>query len=372
MMSYDAIVIGDGIAGLGAALGLARYRKKVLLIGRSGIKGGATPRAAGILDPFLEMDPRSPLFKLAREAFLGYSRWARHSGFSLQKAGYRTVGMIYIAMDRREETHLRRRLVWQKKSGISVRWLSAREILKREPYVSRNLRGGLFYPSIPRVQPEKLMKVMRVSAKKRGVQTLLSKACVKLVVSGKEVQGVSLRGRFFKSKVVIQAAGAWCGVSGALGARLPVKPVRGQILIAKKEKIKISSILHSVNGGYIVPWDPETLLLGSTVEHAGFKPATTVRGLRSIRRRTEKIVPALKTAQMLTSWAGLRPFPKDRLPIIGPAKIKGLYWAGGYYRSGILISGLAGELLAEGVVTGRMPASLKPFSAARFEGSTQK
>ena len=121
-----------------------------------------------------------------------------------------------------------------------------------------------------------------------------------------------------------------------------------------------------MDGGYIVPWDPGTLLLGSTVERAGFKAKTTAKGLRSIRRRTEKIVPGLKTARIVTSWAGLRPFPEDRLPIIGPAAVKGLYRAAGYYRSGILISGLAGALLARGIVTGRMPRRLKPFSPNRL------
>lgn len=366
---YDMIVIGDGIAGWAAALGLARCRKKILVIGKTGIQGGSTAHAAGILDPFLEMNQGSPLFKLAQEALFSYPRWVRSLGVSLEEAGYKTVGMIYIAMNGAQEKELRRRLTWQKKTGIPVRWLSASQVLAREPQVSRNLRGGLFYPSIPRVQPEKLMKALRASARKKGVRILMSKSSAKLVISRERVQGVNLEGRFLKSKAVIQASGAWAGVSGT---PLPVKPVRGQILIVKKGKSKISSILHSMDGGYIVPWDAGTLLLGSTVELAGFKPQTTSQGLLSIRRRTEKIVPALKTAKILRTWAGLRPFPKGRLPIIGPTGVKGLYGAAGYYRSGILISGLAGELLAKGIVTGRMPRPLRPFSAKRFKRSLRE
>ena len=366
VMDYDAIVIGDGIAGLGAALGLARYRKKILVLGKTGLEGGSTARAAGILDPFLEMNPGSPLFKFAREAFFGYPRWIRSLDLSLEEAGCKTYGMIYIAMNGREETALRRRLAWQKKTGIPVRWLSGREIFKREPQVSRSARGGLFYPSIPRVQPEKLMKALRVSAKKKGIRMIQTRFSAVCQLSQNHVTGVRAGNRFFKSKIVIQAAGAWAGVSAGAGTPLPVKPVRGQILIVKKGKMEISSILHSVDGGYLVPWDPATFLLGSTVERAGFKPGTTAKGLRSIRRRTEKIVPGLKTARLVTSWAGLRPFPKDRLPIIGEAEIRGLYQAAGYYRSGILISGLAGGLLAQGIVTGRMPRRLKPFSPNRL------
>ena len=377
-MNYDVIILGDGIAGLGAAIGLARYHKKILIIGRKR-PGASTAHAAGILDPFLEMNVRSPLFKLAREAFRRYPAWLRSLGVSLQKAGYKKTGMLYLALDRSEERQLRRRFAWQKKSGIPVRWLEAHQIFKMEPSVSRKVRGGLFYPSIPRVQPEKLMKALIAFSQKQGIRILKTKRAAQLIChcegspsgddkarSISQVAGVRLENRLFKSNIVIQAQGAWAGNDRNAEIRLPVKPVRGQALIVQKGKTRISTILHSMDGGYIVPWDPGNLLLGSTVERAGFNPVTTSRGLESIRRRIERIAPRLKGARILTAWAGLRPFPKDRLPIIGAGRIGGVYLATGYYRSGILMSGLAGEFLAKGIVTGKMPHILKPFSMNRF------
>ena len=366
-MGYDAIIIGDGIAGLGAALGLARYRKKILVIGKQGLRGASTPRAAGILDPFLEMNARSPLFTIARAAFRLYPAWLRGLGISQEAAGYKKTGMLYIAMNREEASDLRRRFQWQKKSGIAVRWLDATRILKREPAVSRRLRGGLFYPSIPRVQPEKLMKVLTRVARKKGIRIVKTKSSARLALSRNRVTGVKLGRHFLKSNVVVQAAGAWEGLRQNSRIRLPVKPVRGQILIVKKGKLKISTILHSMDGGYIVPWDRDTLLLGSTVEFAGFNPRVTSGGLQSIGRKTQKIASCLKGVKVVKTWAGLRPFPKDRLPIIGPASIQGLYLAGGYYRSGILIGGLAGELLAKAIVSCKIPLVLRPFSVTRFK-----
>ncbi len=129
-MKYDAIILGDGIAGVSAAAALSRYFKKVLVIGKKRSAGASTPRAAGILDPFLEMNGTSPLFKFARTAFRSYPRWIRSLGVSLTEAGYQKTGMLYIAMNEQEEKDLRRRFKWQKKSGLSVRWLTAREILR--------------------------------------------------------------------------------------------------------------------------------------------------------------------------------------------------------------------------------------------------
>ena len=60
-------------------------------------------------------------------------------------------------------------------------------------------------------------------------------------------------------------------------------------------------------------------------------------------------------------WAGLRPLAGRGEPVIGPLKTSGLYVAAGYYRSGILLSPLAGKLLAEGIVSGIFSPLLKPF-----------
>ena len=71
-----------------------------------------------------------------------------------------------------------------------------------------------------------------------------------------------------------------------------------------------------------------------------------------------EIAPALQDISIIDSWAGLRPRAKDDLPVLGPVDdVKGLFYATGHYRNGILLTPITGEIIAESM-TGRNSSSL--------------
>jgi glycine oxidase len=358
---YDAIIVGDGIVGICIAYALAKAHQKVLVIGRKGLRGASSPAAAGILDPFLEMKPRSDLFKLSCQAFSHYPKWIKALKKSSRKKdlGYDVYGMLYVALNESEERELKKRYSWQKKSRIPTQWLSRSEVLKIAPEIHSSVRSGLFYPTIPRVQPKKLIPILIQEARKLGVHFLYSSQEAQLLYAEK-VSGILLGKRNFVSSMVINATGSWAGTCDKLGFKSPVLPARGEILLVRSA-LKIKTILHSIDGGYVVPWNKKELLLGSTVEFAGFQPHTTTAGLSKIRSKIKRIVPGLDKLSVVETWAGLRPYSQVQKPLIGETSIKGLYQACGFYRSGILISPLVGELLASSIRSGKMHALLKPF-----------
>ncbi len=359
---FDAVIVGAGMAGLGAALALSARGKKVLVVGRKQLRGESSPAAGGILDPLLEMHPSSPLLPLTLEA---YRRWPaqarrleRRTGI---RTGYKRLGMLYLAYDRRESRALQERQSWHRRTGVPLHPLPAKKIIQWIPSVSRRFRSSLFYPSIARVQPPLLLKACKALLRKQGGRIFLSGGS-QIVLNHGRVAGVRAGNRLFSSGTVINATGSWAGVNRQLGTRPRVLPARGQILIFKNRRLKIPTILHSLDGGYIVPWENGRYLTGSTVEKAGFVPKVTPAGIRKIRGRIERLVPGLRGLEPVDQWAGLRPYSADHFPWIGPTRIRGLYLACGYFRVGLLISFLAGELLAEAIITGRMPKILKPFS----------
>ena len=364
-MKYDAIILGSGVAGLSVAAALAESGKKVLIISKK-LSGEATPASAGILDPFLEMKPRHPLFSFCRAAFQNYPSFIRKIEKATGKSvGYQKTGMLYIAMTPAEEKELRKRYRWQKQCGIPLRLLSAKAVLKKHPGVHPELCGGLFYPSLGRVHPRKLVAALTAYVKQRRGQWMKTKNLVSLIVKSGKVSGVQIGKNKLETSIVVNATGAWAGAMKDKSLKISVLPASGQIFLAKG-KLKISAIIHSLNGGYVVPWEKaaggeRVYLVGSNVEFRGFNSFVTPQGIQDIRGRNERVLPGLRGCKRIQSWAGLRPYPKRRLPYIGPSKIQGLYWAAGYYRSGILISPYAGKLLAKGIVSGKMPAVLKPF-----------
>jgi glycine oxidase len=110
------------------------------------------------------------------------------------------------------------------------------------------------------------------------------------------------------------------------------------------------------------------LLAGSTTEHAGFEKRVTGEGLHAITSHALEIAPAVGGLSLLDSWAGLRPRAEDGWPVIGEcAEVRGLFYATGHYRNGILLAPQTGALLADEIMTGNISPLGNAFRPDRFQ-----
>jgi glycine oxidase len=112
------------------------------------------------------------------------------------------------------------------------------------------------------------------------------------------------------------------------------------------------------------------VVVGATVEDAGFSKTTDAGSLDALRRSIAAFLPALgdtERAPTLDHWAGLRPDTPDHLPLIGWAnESRRKFIATGHYRNGILLApGTAGVVAS--VLAGRAAGvDLSAFSPGRF------
>ena len=117
---------------------------------------------------------------------------------------------------------------------------------------------------------------------------------------------------------------------------------------------------------YLIPRSDGRIIVGTTVEEAGFDKRTDVATIQRLHRAAVAMVPELRNAKILEDWAGLRPGTPDALPIIGPTATPGYYVATGHFRDGILLAPITAQLMAA-VIEGKNPdPDLAPFSPARF------
>ena len=134
---------------------------------------------------------------------------------------------------------------------------------------------------------------------------------------------------------------------------LPVKPVRGQLLQLAWD----GPPLHRIVWGprcYLVPVSAGSILVGATVEDAGFDERTTVAGVRDLLDGACDLVPHLWQAAFAGARVGLRPATADEMPIIGrSAKMPGLVYATGHYRNGILLAPFTARAVADLVLDNR-------------------
>ncbi|MGH7607285.1 MAG: NAD(P)/FAD-dependent oxidoreductase, partial [Gemmatimonadales bacterium] len=149
---------------------------------------------------------------------------------------------------------------------------------------------------------------------------------------------------------------------------LPVAPVRGQMAATAWPAAAARAIIHA-GGAYVVARGKEALL-GSTMEQTGFDAGVTVEGIAAVRSAAIRLLPALADLPVLRTWAGLRPVTPDGRPILGADPgLRGLWYATGHGRNGVLLAALTGEIIAGSIAGVPIDIELGPFGVSRFEAA---
>jgi glycine oxidase len=203
------------------------------------------------------------------------------------------------------------------------------------------------------------------------VQLVPAEAAV-LVDRGR-VRGVRLPdGAVVSAGHVVLAAGSWVGRVAGLPpeAILPVRPVKGQTLrLRLSGRPRIRHVVRAtVQGGpiYIVPRLDGELVVGASVEEAGFDQQPRAGAVYELLRDAQTVLPELSEAVLAEVCTGLRPGSPDNAPIVGATAVDGLIVATGHYRNGILLTPVTADGIAALIADGSVPDVLAPFGADRF------
>jgi glycine oxidase len=120
-------------------------------------------------------------------------------------------------------------------------------------------------------------------------------------------------------------------------------------------------------GCYTVPWSTGAVLVGATVEDAGFDESSTVAGVRELTSAVAQLLPASAAAAVEAVRVGLRPALPDALPALGPlADAPRVVVATGHYRNGVLLAPLTAEMVATYLVDGVADEAWQATSPDRF------
>jgi glycine oxidase len=163
------------------------------------------------------------------------------------------------------------------------------------------------------------------------------------------------------------AAGSWSGgIPMPPAAPIPVRPVRGQLLQLRFDSSPLTRIVWG-SAAYLVPWTDGDMLVGATVEDAGFDERVTAGGVAQLLDAAAALLPAASSAGFVEARAGLRPGTSDQLPIVGRSStMRGVYYATGHYRNGVLLAPLTATLIADLVLEGRERDELALMRPDRF------
>jgi glycine/D-amino acid oxidase-like deaminating enzyme len=346
----DVLVLGGGIAGLTVALETAARDLSVIVLDMPR-PGAASRAAAGMLAPSVEDVPP----EMRGAAFAARDHYPSYLGALRELSGVEVPldrGGILQLLSESDADTLRRA------APAEAEWLDAAAVAEREP-AFRGHHGALLHPLDGAVDNVILMDALeRAVAATPAIRRVAAEV---LSIDADQPSALTpTRGRFFATRLVL-STGAWAGSLPGLPRRIPVRPVRGQLL--RLAQAPIRHVTYGA-GGYLVP-RADTMVVGATSEEAGFENETSLAGLSVLRGIASRAIPALANALVVDHWAGLRPMSLDTHPILGAEpESPALVYACGYSRNGILFAPWAAAQLAKALVGDPVP-DLAPFRIDR-------
>lgn len=363
---HDCCVIGGGVVGLSIARELAGRGMRVRVVARDPENKTSSWAAAGILPPAPHCADARPGDRLTAWSDELHREWARElreeTGID---TGLTACGGLYVAVDGDGPSRLADEARAWRAKGARCEWLELRDIVAIEPGLrsaadTAALTAAYLLPDEQQIRPPRHLEALRQSCRLRGVE--LSSGCTAADVElhGDRASGIVIDhacgGReTIRAAAVVVAAGAWSErLVKPLGLALETRPIRGQIALYRFPRPPLNRIVN-LGLEYLVPRSDGRLLVGSTLEEAGFDTSTTSSALARLADVAGMLLGDISAAECERAWAGLRPGSVDRLPTVGRVPgIENAFIATGHFRAGLHQSTGTAVLLAD-LLTGCTP-----------------
>src|SRR5437868_3943635 len=299
MKTWDAIVIGAGIIGLSVARELHRRGMSVLVVEKGEAAREASYAAAGMLVGSVEESPPA-LRELASTSAKMYPEFVHElEDESQSKVDFRQEGTIVLQR------------AGARVLGASSNTLTSSELRKREMQLEAEGYEAVMVEEAS-VNPRALSEAALTTCKHRGVDTSLRDEVVAVEVVNGRAAAVRTTKTGFAAGLVVNCAGAWAGKIPPCS--FPTRPVKGQMLaVAMRDRNVLRHVVRAPEV-YLVPRSSGRLLIGATVEEAGYDKRTDADTIHRMHRAALELLPVLEGAKILEDWAGLRPGTPDGLP----------------------------------------------------------
>ena len=349
----DILIIGGGIIGLAIAVELRQRGASVTVLSRD-FQEAASHAAAGMLAPYAEQIPPSPMLELCRRSRKMYADWTgKLENLTGLETGYNPCGILSPVFELPDN--------FTPFSPTSS-WLNQTEIHTFQPGLNPDILGGWWHPEDGQVDNRKLIHALRQAAKTLGVNIQEGTAVQSIIQKSGRIDKVLMKKREYQAQTYILATGSW---SSQL-IPLLVRPVKGQMLALRMPTPQtLERVLFGPNT-YLVPRKNGRLIIGATSEDVAWTPQNTSQGIHILLERAMGLYPKIADWAIEDFWWGFRPGTTDELPILGSSAYDNLVLATGHYRNGILLAPITATLIADLVTHQVADPLLKTFNCDRF------
>jgi glycine/D-amino acid oxidase-like deaminating enzyme len=405
----DVVVIGGGIVGAACAYYLCASGLEVHLVERH-FPASGTSRACDGLILLWDKTPGAELALGQASAAL----WTELTEALDADFEYARNGTILLAEGAESLATGRATAEAMRAAGVRAEVLDRSGLRSLEPNLAPNLAGGVFFPDDAQVDARRATLALLSAAQQEGLTLHANTEVIAIrrtTRGNRRVNEVVTNAGEIATSTIVCAAGVWSNdVARLAGTELPIRPRKGHILVTARVPGLIRHPLLEVGYASTVKSDAEdgpgrradwftvtardrqdrpwprhmgqdrqvalvaemtaggTLLLGSSRQFAGFDRSVSLAVLQAIATRAVRFLPSLAKVGVIRSYAGLRPWSPDHLPLIGPlAAIPGFYLATGHEGAGIGLAPITGRLIADWIVGTDLPPVAAQVCPDRFD-----
>ena len=370
--SYDAIIVGGGGHGLGAAYYLAKTfgMRNIAVVEKGWIGGGNTGRNTTIIRSNYLFDESAALYDHALKMWEGLSQELNYNVMFSQR------GVMMLAHNIHDVQVFKRHVHANRINGVDNEWLTPEQAKEFCPplNIERNMRYPVLGAALQRrggtARHDAVAWGYARAADALGVDIIenCEVTGIRRDASG-GVSGVETNRGFIASKRVgVSAAGHTSVVLGMAGVRLPLESYPLQALVSEPVKpifpcVVMSNTIHA----YMSQSDKGELVIGAGTD--AYTSYTQRGGLHIATHTLEAICelfPQFRRMRMLRSWGGIVDVTPDRSPIIAKTPVKGLYVNCGWGTGGFKATPGAAHLLAHTIAKDEPHPINAPYTIERF------
>ncbi|EML6320819.1 FAD-dependent oxidoreductase [Bacillus mobilis] len=384
MRHCDVLIIGGGIIGCSIAYYTSKYGRDVTIIEKGEFVSGTSSRCDGNILA-IDKDPGfdSQMSLVSQKLVTDLSEELEHS------FEYRAPGSILVCESDEEMEAAQQWVNRQKEAGLPFRMLDRQDIREESPFFADDLLGGLECATDSTVNPYLLAFSLLAESKKFGTKAFHHTEVkeMKRDIDGSFI--VETTNGTFTAKQVVNAAGVWAPKIGEmLDVNIPIEPRKGHIIVASRQqhvgcrKVMEFGYLISKFGGkrkvdaltekygvalVFEPTESQNFLIGSSREFVGFHTKINNEVIKCIANRAIRFYPKMADMMVIRSYAGLRPWTEDHLPIISRVEhIPNYFIAAGHEGDGISLAAVTGKIIEELVNEKETIIPIEPLRLSRF------
>ncbi len=384
----DVIIVGGGMIGLSIAYWLTKKQKSVLVLEKTATLAAGS---SGAGDGHIYHNTKMPGYhtNLGFTGGVMYPEILKDLG---ENCGYTEGSGSYLLCDNEKEYEIVAAATKKmQESGADIYMLTGEALREREPYLSKEIYAASFAPPGGKIDPFELVFAYARKAQERGATILCNAGAEEVLIENGTAVGVKTPKGAFYGDVIIDAAGSWSAYLGkTAGLYVPVRPRKGQIVVTEgcapmikgpvttasnfcaKLQPELMSLFSETtkklgHGAALEQTEAGTILIGATNEWDDFDKSNTIEAIEWLIAEACREMPALRDGHFIRSFAGLRPFTPDHLPIVGTTKyLKNYVFATGFEGGGLSLNPIIGKMVSELICGEPLSVTNEPLQPDRL------